>query len=113
MESLESINLKTKAAYNSAAQRYYDLFKDELEKKGFDKNFIDSYLEYFNSGSVICDAGCGPCGHIDNYIFQKGIKIIGIDISEECIEIANKQQLKPIMSLNGNIWFVCLKLLSK
>lgn len=91
MESLESINLKTKAAYNNAAQKYFDLFKDELEKKEFDKTFIDNYLKYFNSGSVICDAGCGPCGHIDKYIFQKGFKIIGIDISEKCIGIAKNR----------------------
>ncbi len=88
MESLELINQKTKAAYNIAAQKYYDLFYNELEKKEFDKKFIDNYLKYFNSASVICDAGCGPCGHITNYIFQKGINIIGIDISEKCIEIA-------------------------
>ncbi len=88
MESLGQINQKTRAAYNKAAQKYYDLFNDELCRKEFDKKFIDNYLKYFGSASIICDAGCGPCGHIDNYVFQKGFKIIGIDISEKCIEIA-------------------------
>lgn len=88
MESLEIINQKTRTAYNKAAEKYYDLFHNELEKKDFDRKLIDDYLKYFDPSSIICDAGCGPCGHIDNYIFQKGFRILGIDISEKCIEIA-------------------------
>ncbi len=90
MESLKIIGQKTKKAYNLAAQKYYDLFYDELDKKPFDKKFIDEYLNFFDASSLICDAGCGPCGHIENYVSQKGFKIIGIDISERCIEIAQK-----------------------
>ena len=39
-------------------------------------------------GFATCSVGCGPCGHIENYISQKGLKVIGMDISEKCIEIA-------------------------
>ena len=90
MEPLEIINQKTKKAYNVAAQRYYDLFYNELDKKLFDKEFIDTFLSHLNSDSIICDAGCGPCGHIESYIFKKGYGITGIDISERSIEIAQK-----------------------
>jgi ubiquinone/menaquinone biosynthesis C-methylase UbiE len=90
MHTLEEINLKTKSAYNKAAEKYYEMFFDELDTKEFDKNFLDDFSKYFNSGSIVCDAGCGPCGHVADYISKKGIKIIGIDISEKCIEIANK-----------------------
>ena len=88
IESLEEINRLTQAAYNKAAQKYYELFYDELEKKEFDRQFIDEYIRYLNPGSLICSVGCGPCGHIENYISQKGFKVIGVDISEKCIEIA-------------------------
>jgi len=91
MESLSKINQETRIAYNKAAQKYFDLFKDELEHKEFDKKYIDNYLKNFNQDSLICDAGCGPCGHITKYISNKGFRIIGIDISESCIEIAKKQ----------------------
>ena len=37
---------------------------------------------------MICDAGCGPSAHIGKYLFDRGIKIIGVDISEKCIELA-------------------------
>ncbi len=94
MESLEEINQFTRNSYNKAAQKYYELFHNELEEKEFDKNFLDEYLELFSSNSIICSAGCGPCGHIEDYIYRKGIRIIGIDISEKCIEIATKNNPK-------------------
>lgn len=90
MESLAEINRHTQAAYNKAAQKYYDLFYDELEKKEFDRKFLNDYLKYLKAGSVICSAGCGPCGHIENYISEKGFKVVGIDISEKCIGIAKE-----------------------
>ncbi len=85
---LEEINRKTRTAYNKAADQYYSLFFDELNKKEYDRNFIDDFLKYFDASSILCDAGCGPCGHITAYIKNKGINIIGIDISEKCIAIA-------------------------
>lgn len=90
MQSLEAINNETKKAYNKAAEKYYNLFYDELDNKPFDKDFLDIYLNNFNSSSIICNAGCGPCGHIENYALKKDIGITGIDISERCIEIARK-----------------------
>ena len=90
MESLEEINQFTRNSYNKAAQKYYELFYDELAEKEFDKKFLDEYLKLFNTNSTICSVGCGPCGHIEKYIYQKGFRIIGIDISEKCIEIARK-----------------------
>lgn len=94
MESLEKINQFTRNSYNKAAHKYYELFQDELEEKEFDKNFLNEYLKLFTSGSIICSVGCGPCGHIEDYIYRKGFKIIGIDISEKCIEIATKNNPK-------------------
>jgi ubiquinone/menaquinone biosynthesis C-methylase UbiE len=38
---------------------------------------------------LICDAGCGPSGHIGMYLANKGMVITGIDISDRCIELAS------------------------
>jgi len=89
-DSLDEISSKTRAAYNLAAEKYHQLFFDEIDKKEFDRKIIDEFSEYFDKGSVLCDAGCGPSGHITGYIFKKGINITGIDISDKCIEIARK-----------------------
>jgi len=90
MKTLEKVNKLTRIAYEKSARKYYDLFSDELNKKPFDKKILDEFLSLFNEKSVLCSVGCGPCGHIENYIYQKGIKIIGIDISEKCVNIASE-----------------------
>ena len=88
MESLKSINSLTRQAYNLAAQKYHDLFHNEMNEKEYDRKLLDSFAARFNKDSVVCDAGCGPSAHIGRYLFDKGIKVIGVDISEKCIEIA-------------------------
>lgn len=88
MDPLERINSLTRQAYNLAAQKYHDLFHNEMNEKEYDRKLIDSFAAKFNSDSLICNAGCGPSGHISRYLIDKGIKVIGIDISEKCVELA-------------------------
>jgi ubiquinone/menaquinone biosynthesis C-methylase UbiE len=88
MDTLKSINLLTRQAYNLAAQKYHDLFHNEMNEKEYDRKLLDSFATRFNKDSLICDAGCGPSAHIGRYLFDKGIKIVGVDISEKCIELA-------------------------
>ena len=88
MDSLKSISSLSRQAYNLAAQKYHDLFHNEMNEKEYDRKLLDSFAARFNKDSVVCDAGCGPSAHIGRYLFDKGIKVIGVDISEKCIEIA-------------------------
>lgn len=95
MDSLKSINSLTRNAYNLAAQKYHDLFHNEMNEKEYDRNLLDSFSKKFTKDSLICDAGCGPSAHIGKYLFEKGIKVLGVDISEKCVELA--QQYNPHM----------------
>jgi ubiquinone/menaquinone biosynthesis C-methylase UbiE len=88
MDNLKHINSLTQKAYNLAAQKYHDLFHNEMDEKEYDRKLLDAFGTKFNQDSFICDAGCGPSGHISRYLFDKGLKVIGIDISEKCIELA-------------------------
>ena len=88
MESFEHINSMTRQAYNLAAQKYHDLFHNEMNEKEYDRELLDSFAARFNKDSLICDAGCGPSGHIGRYLFDKEINIVGVDISEKCVELA-------------------------
>jgi len=88
MDSLASINAKTRQAYNLAAQTYHDRFHDEMKEKEYDRNLIDVFARKFDKDAIVCDAGCGPSGHIARYVFDKGIQVVGIDISDKCIELA-------------------------
>jgi len=95
MDTIETVNTKTRQAYNLAAQRYHELFHDEMSQKEYDRNLLDRFSNYFNKNSLICDAGCGPSGHIGRYVFDKGIPVIGVDIADRCIQLANENN--PLM----------------
>jgi SAM-dependent methyltransferase len=86
MDSLAVVNAKTRRAYDLAAGRYHGLFHDELNGKAYDRRLLDDFAGGFGPGSLVLDAGCGPSGHIGRYIFERGVFVLGIDISGRCIE---------------------------
>jgi ubiquinone/menaquinone biosynthesis C-methylase UbiE len=90
MNSLDQVNFFTRQAYNLAAQKYHDLFHNEMNEKEYDRKLLDDFALRFTKDSLICDAGCGPSAHIGRYLFKKGFKVIGVDISEKCIELARE-----------------------
>lgn len=90
MESLRAVNAKTRQAYNLAAQRYHDLFHDEMNAKEYDRRLLDGFARSFTKDSLICDAGCGPSGHIGRYVFEKGLLVVGVDIADRCVELARR-----------------------
>ena len=88
MDSLEDVNAKTRRAYNLAAERYHELFRNEMNEKDYDRNLLDRFASHFGRDSLVCDAGCGPSGHIGRYLFDKGIPVLGVDIADRCVELA-------------------------
>jgi len=85
---LEQIIELTKIAYNKTADKYHKHFKDEINKKEYDRLILDRFSGMIKADSTICDAGCGPSGHIGKYLAEKGHKVVGIDISQKCINFA-------------------------
>lgn len=98
MKRLEQINEETRAAYNLAADKYHKLFQNEMEEKEFDRQLLDKFAKQFSSSCKILDAGCGPSAHIGRYLFDKGLDVTGVDISDRCIEIAKK--VNPTMNFS-------------
>jgi ubiquinone/menaquinone biosynthesis C-methylase UbiE len=92
-KELKQINEATRKSFNLAAERYYELFKDEMKQKEYDRRTLDKFAGNFDSGSIVCDVGCGT-GHITRYLFDKGLNVFGVDISERCIEIARRENPK-------------------
>ncbi|HYF67804.1 MAG TPA: class I SAM-dependent methyltransferase [Ohtaekwangia sp.] len=86
--NLKHINELTKIAYNKTAQKYHDNFKNEIIQKEYDRLILDRLSDMLKPNSLICDAGCGPSGHIGKYLVDKGHRVVGIDISSQCIDIA-------------------------
>ena len=87
--TLDEINQLTKTAYNQTAEKYHLNYKNEIEQKEFDRLILDKFSDMLHSGSLICDAGCGPSAHIGKYLADKGHNVFGIDISEKCIAVAS------------------------
>jgi SAM-dependent methyltransferase len=85
---LDQINELTRKAYNKTADKYHEHFKDEVTQKEYDRLLLDRFSDSLGQNSLICDAGCGPSGHIGRYLFNKGHQVAGIDISQRCIAVA-------------------------
>lgn len=87
-DNLLEIHELTRQAYNKAADKYHELFKDEMKQKEYDRKLLDRFAGKLNKNDLICDAGCGPSGHIGKYLYDQGYNVMGIDIADRCIEIA-------------------------
>jgi 2-polyprenyl-3-methyl-5-hydroxy-6-metoxy-1,4-benzoquinol methylase len=94
MFKLEQINELTKKAYDKTANKYHAHFKNEIIQKEYDQLLLDKFSNMLTANSLICDAGCGPSGHIGKYLVDKGHHVVGIDISQKCIEIATSYNPK-------------------
>lgn len=81
----------TKEAHNAIAEKYYELYKDDTS----DLKYFDLFLK--DCKPKILDLGCGM-GHYSNYMYDKGFDIVGVDISENMINIAKRN--------NPNIEFI-------
>ncbi len=73
--------------YDIVAENYAAQFRDEMDKKPFDRKMLDWLIEKVSDLGIICDVGCGP-GQIAGYLYQRGAKICGIDLSPDMIKQA-------------------------
>jgi SAM-dependent methyltransferase len=69
------------SSYDRVAAAYAEHFRDELEKKPFDRKMLDWLAEKVGDLGTICDMGCGP-GQAAAYLHGRGVKVCGVDLSE-------------------------------
>ncbi|MEJ2634423.1 MAG: class I SAM-dependent methyltransferase [Calditrichia bacterium] len=101
-EELSLINQATRISYDIVARKYHDLFKDEMARKKYDRKLLKQFATYFSRDSIICDMGCGPSAHIGRCLYDKGLNVNAVDISENCIRIASKY--------NPGMKFACMNM---
>ena len=58
--------------WDAVADRYLELFRNELLGKPFDRQVLDEFAARVGRGGSVCDAGCGPCGHVTRYLGSDG-----------------------------------------
>jgi ubiquinone/menaquinone biosynthesis C-methylase UbiE len=76
-----------RAAYDQVAAEYAEHFRDEMEKKPFDRMMLRWLIEKVGDLGVICDMGCGS-GEIAAFLHRHGAAVCGVDISEQMVEQA-------------------------
>jgi SAM-dependent methyltransferase len=77
------------ASYDEVAEEYVQRIAGELEHKPFDRELLDRYAAMFNASETVCDLGCGPA-HVARYLRERGVKVIGIDLSPGMVEQARR-----------------------
>ena len=78
--------------WNLVAPRYLELYRDELSGKPYDQETLKKFAATLGPNALVCDAGCGPCGHINRVLADAGAKVVGIDISPKCVDLARQEQ---------------------
>ncbi|MDP3793000.1 MAG: class I SAM-dependent methyltransferase [bacterium] len=80
------MNNDLKSTYNRIAEEWHkDHHKDSWWVLGTDK-----FVSLLKPNDLVLDVGCGG-GVKSKYLIKKGLKIVGIDLSEKMIEIAQKE----------------------
>jgi ubiquinone/menaquinone biosynthesis C-methylase UbiE len=83
--------------WNSVANRYLELFRNELQSKPFDLAQLSGFADSMGAGARVCDVGCGPCAHVTRLLADAGLDMVGIDLSPACIALARLEQ--PLLDL--------------
>lgn len=84
---MKPMNEDLQSSYDRVAEDYAEHFRDEIEKKPFDRKMLDWLTEKVGDLGVVCDMGCGP-GQIARYLHDHGVKACGVDLSTAMIERA-------------------------
>ena len=73
--------------YDRVAEEYAGHFRDELDRKPFDRKMLEWMVEKVCGPGVICDMGCGP-GQVAGYLRSLGAEVCGVDLSPEMVRRA-------------------------
>lgn len=88
-------------AYTSFAQ-VYDLFMDNVPYEEWSEYVISLLKEYGIFEGLILDLGCGT-GKMTRLLSKAGYDMIGIDNSEDMLEIAQEYQYQQKIDASGDI----------
>jgi len=82
----------TSDSYDRVAAEYAERYVDELRHKPLDRALLDWFVGETQGAGTVADVGCGP-GQVARYLHERGLPVIGIDLSAEMVAVA--QRLTP------------------
>jgi SAM-dependent methyltransferase len=78
-----------RTSYDVVADDYTARIAAELQHKPFDRLVLDQFAEQVRDRGWVADVGCGP-GHVAQYLHDRGVRVVGIDLSPRMVECARK-----------------------
>ena len=87
---------KTIATYDDIASRYYDLWHDRSAIQEHLDRFSAMLHAYSLQHDIVIDVGCGP-GFDSAILMEKGLKVIGIDLSFGMLQVGRKRFPVPLV----------------
>lgn len=79
----------TRAAYDTVAESYADLVRDELDGRHLEHGLLATFADRVSSGGVL-EVGCGT-GRITEHLHRLGLEVAGMDLSPNMIEVARRE----------------------
>ncbi|MFC8226453.1 class I SAM-dependent methyltransferase [Streptomyces sp. NPDC057287] len=79
-------------SWDARADLYLQLFRHEWDSKPFDRAVLAEFAGRVGGGGRVCDVGCGPCGKVTAMLVERGLDVLGIDLSPRCIELARREE---------------------
>ena len=83
--------------YTSFAQ-VYDMFMDNVDYPSWSKYLIQLLKEYQVEDGLVLDLGCGT-GNMTELLAKEGYDMIGVDNSEDMLEIASEKREKSGLNI--------------
>jgi SAM-dependent methyltransferase len=79
-------------SYDVVAADYAAAFADELDRKPFDRELLDRFAAGVAGRGSVWEVGCGPAAQVARYLADRGVEMVGTDISPGGIAYAAKAQ---------------------
>ncbi|OZC86579.1 SAM-dependent methyltransferase [Rhodococcus sp. 06-412-2C] len=79
----------TRTAYDTVAENYADLVRDELDGRHLEHGLLATFADRVKSGHVL-EVGCGS-GRITEHLHRLGLDVAGMDLSPNMIEVARRE----------------------
>ena len=76
-------------SYDRVADEYVRHIFEELQHKPLDRQLLDRFADRIRDVGSACEIGCGP-GHVARYLHERGVEMVGIDLSPGMIEQARR-----------------------
>ncbi|MFI6026478.1 class I SAM-dependent DNA methyltransferase [Amycolatopsis magusensis] len=80
---------RTRAAYDTVAESYAEVLRDELAASPWDRAMLTTFAELVGTTGPVGDLGCGP-GRLTGYLASLGLDVFGVDLSPGMVAVAKR-----------------------